>query len=145
MKEKSFEKLVWELVKDGRNTTLVVDNFHGYSMIQNRVDYLLEQVRMPDDEDGESQQMILQELVALGACIQLVTENLRMTPEQLERDESIDILEEEAEQGREVGRRFVDMLDREKKVIRSLQKGVTRFSVEFDAATLEGWKSQVED
>ena len=148
MKEKSFEKLVWELVKEAKPQTLVFDNYHGYAIIKDRMDSLWEQIRMAylqEDEDGDSQGMILMGLVALASYSQLISENLGMTPEQISKEESNALEEEETEEARGLARRFIEMVDREKKVTKSLQKDMIRYSFSFDSCMLDSWLGQVEE
>lgn len=148
MKEKSFEKLVWELVKEAKPQTLVVDTYHGYAIIKDRIDSLWEQIRMEycsqdDDENEDSQGRILMGLVALASYSQLISENLGMTPEQISKEEGDKLEEEETEEALGLARRFIHMVDREKKVTKSLQKDMIRYSFSFDSCMLDSWLSQV--
>ncbi len=140
----TFEKLVWEIVKDCREKIMVVDNHHAYGIIKDRLDSFWEQVRLLQ-EDDDHHLMILGGLISLSAYTQLAAENLSLVPEQLSRDESADAAEQKAEEAKETLRNFIHMIDQRKQSIKPLQKGMKRFSLEFDDDTLLAWKSQVEE
>jgi len=143
MNRDTFEKLVWDVVKDQRNQTMVVDNFHAYGIIKNRVDSFWEQVRLlqPDDD----QLMILGGLVAIAAYAQLAAENLALAPEQLGYDDRHEAAEQDAIEAGGVFHRLISTINQSKQPVRSLQKGTPRFAFEFNADQLYAWIAQAHD
>jgi hypothetical protein len=143
MMKETFEQLVWSLVEEKRDETLVVDNHHAYGIIRDRVDSLWEQIRLlqPDDD----QLMVLGGFVALAAYTQLAAEKLMLVPEQLRSDDRHKVAEKNAEDARKQLRELLIRIDREKRPIQALQKGVKRYALEFNEDTLESWRRLIED
>jgi hypothetical protein len=141
MRRETFDRLVWSVVQSEREKTMVVDNFHAYAIIKDRVDSFWEQVRLmqPDDE----QIMVLGGLVAIAAYAQLAAENLAFTPEQKGVDTSADDAERAAHDAKTMLHSFINTIAAHKKRISPLQKGVDRYVFEFDDVTLDAWVSQI--
>jgi hypothetical protein len=140
-RQETFDRLVWSLVQSEREKTMMVDNFHAYAIIKDKVDSFWEQVRLmqPDDE----QIMVLGGLVAIAAYAQLAAENLAFTPEQKGVDESADDAQQAAHEAKTMLDRFMNMLHVHGRRIPSLQKGIDRYSFEFDDTHLAAWTSQI--
>ena len=122
---------------------MVVDNHHAYGIIKDRVDSFWEQVRLiqPDDD----QLMVLGGLIAIAAYAQLAAENLSLVPEQHGRDESIDEANQIIANKTNLLQELVGRIDAEKQTLPSLQKGVPRYSFEFDKEFLESWQGIAQD
>jgi hypothetical protein len=89
MTQPTFDRLLWDAVKDYRNSTMVVDNHHAFAIIKDRLDSFWEQVRLAQPD--EDQQMVLGGLLGIAMAAQLAAENLTLVPEQLEIDDSIEL------------------------------------------------------
>lgn len=137
----TFEKLVWELVKDDRDKVLVVDNHHAYAIIKDRIDSFWEQVRLAQPD--ENQLVVLGGLVAMAAYAQLSAENLSLVPEQQSRDETADAAEEEAKQAKGQLKDLLLQVLRGSRPIKELQRGVKRYAFEFDEHTANALKGLV--
>jgi len=139
----TFDKYVWELVNDRRLETLVVDNYHAYGIIKDRLDSLWEQIRLLNPDDDQSP--IFGGLIALAAYSQLVAEGLDFVPEQVTADERHVAAEKDAQEAQTAFRNLVATIDRHKKSTRSLQRGTPRFAYEFDEDFMIALRQQAED
>ena len=143
--KKTFDIAVWDFVKENRHKLLVVDSYHAYAIIKDKVDSLWEQIRLLSSEESWDELVLLDKLATLAAYVQIVAEGLSLVPEQMEQDESDNIAEEEAENAKNTLRDFLLYLKLNKHEIRATQKGIKRFSIEFDEHTASDWENQLRE
>ncbi len=134
MMKETFEQLVWGVVDDERDSTLVVDNFHAYAIIKNRLDSFWEHVRQLEP-DGDTLPL-LGGLVATSAYAQLAAEALGLVRPQLTADDRHQAAEDAADKARNAFRSLVHTIIRDKKAVRPIQRGTPRFAFEFDEDVL---------
>jgi len=141
MSKKTFDELVWKLVKQEKLTTMVVDNFQAYAIIKDRLDTFWEQVRLMEPDDDHI--MLVGALVNLAATAQLMAEGLYLLPEQQRADERYAEAEAETDNTKAAMRSLVHRIDTEKKKVKSLQLGTDRFAYEFNRSVIDELKQQV--
>jgi len=139
----TFDKIVWEVVKDERDRTMVVDNHHAYAIIKDRLDSLWEHIRLQSEDDD--QEMVLGGLAALAATAQLCAENLALVKEQHGVDETQTIAEQEAAEAKRILVGLFSFLHNNKMPDKSLQRGTTRYRLEFDEHQLASWRQEVQE
>lgn len=141
--KQTFDKLLWEAVQEYRDKTMVVDNHHAYGIIKDRVDSFWEQVRLLQADDD--QMMILGGLLGIAMSCQLCAENLSLTHEQMGVNDSADLAEQEADAAKALYRDLMQHIETNKHRIESLQKGTTRYAVEFDEHELAELRQTLEE
>jgi len=138
----TFNQHVWDLIEKERNSTVVVDNLHAYAIIKDRLDVFWQIARQLDDEDD--QMAVLGALIGIGSGAQLAAEGLGLVPEQLQGEVRETDAERRVDAAHKVFSQIIEIINTEKKQIRSLQKGQPRFAFEFDLDTLRNWQELAE-